>query len=166
MSRSSSTSSCSSGSRPHIGVIGGSDCTEVVAQLAEQVGAGIAQRGGVLVCGGLTGVMEAACRGAKQAGGTTIGILPGYRREEANAYVDIAIATGLGEARNLAIIRTADRIVAIDGSHGTLSEIGFALRMGKRVVGLETWDIRGVIRAESSEQALDLAFEGLVPGSG
>jgi uncharacterized protein (TIGR00725 family) len=166
MSRSSSTSICSSRSRPHIGVIGGSDCTEVVAQLAERVGAGIARRGGVLVCGGLTGVMEAACRGAKQAGGPTIGILPGHKREEANAHVDIAIATGLGEARNLAIIRTADRLIAIDGSHGTLSEIGFALRMGKRVVGLDTWDIRGVIRAESPEQALDLVFEGLVPGSG
>jgi uncharacterized protein (TIGR00725 family) len=165
MSPGSSMSTCSSRNRPHIGVIGGSECAARVAQLAEQVGAGIARRGGVLVCGGLTGVMEAACRGAKKAGGTTIGILPGREREEANEHVDIAIATGLGEARNLAIIRTADRLIAIDGSHGTLSEIGFALRMGKRVVGLETWDIAGVIRAESLEQALELVFEGLRPTS-
>ncbi|UCG42751.1 MAG: TIGR00725 family protein [candidate division WOR-3 bacterium] len=154
-------SNCSSRNRPHIGVIGGSECATEVAQLAERVGAGIAERGGVLVCGGLAGVMEAACRGAKQAGGTTIGILPGHERAAANEHVDIAIATGLGEARNLSIIRTADRLIAIDGSHGTLSEIGFALRVGKRVVGLQTWDIAGVIRAESPEQALDLAFEGL-----
>jgi uncharacterized protein (TIGR00725 family) len=159
-------SSCSSRSKVHIGVIGGSECAAEVAQVAEQVGAGIARRGGVLVCGGLTGVMEAACRGAKQAGGVTIGILPGHKREEANEHVDIAIATGLGEARNLAIIRTADGLIAIDGSHGTLSEIGFALRMGKRVIGLQTWDIAGVVRAESPEQALDLIFEGLRPSSG
>lgn len=118
------------------------------------------------MCGGLTGVMEAACRGAKRVGGTTIGILPGHERRDANEHVDIAIATGLGEARNLAIIRTADGLIAIDGSHGTLSEIGFALRMGKRVIGLQTWDIAGVVRAESPEQALELVFEGLRPSSG
>jgi len=161
MSLSSSMSTSSSRSRVHIGVIGGSECSDGVARLAEKVGAGIANRGAVLVCGGLTGVMEAACRGAKQAGGFTIGILPGHDRHEANQHVDIAIATGLGEARNLAIIRTADRLIAIDGSHGTLSEIGFALRMGKWVVGLETWDVAGVVRAESPEQALDLVFDGL-----
>lgn len=103
-------------------------------------------------------MMEAACRGAKRAGGLTIGILPGPDRSEANRYVDVAIASGIGEARNLAIIRTADVLIAIGGSYGTLSEIGFALRMGKKVVGLRTWDIKGIVRADSPAAALSLAM--------
>ena len=142
----------------HVGIIGGAECAADIERLAEQVGAGIARRGATLVCGGQTGVMEAACRGAQTAGGMTIGILPGVDRAQANPYVDVAIATGFGEARNLAIIRTADVLVAIAGSYGTLSEIGFALRMGKRVIGLRTWDIDGIEPADSPEQALELAF--------
>jgi len=108
------------------------------------------------------GVMEAACRGAQQAGGLTVGILPGADREAANAFVDVAIATGLGEARNLAIVRTSDVLIAIAGSHGTLSEIGFALRMGKTVIGLDTWDVRGIVTARSPAEAVELAFRAPV----
>ena len=127
-------------------------------RLAEEVGRLIARAGAALVCGGMGGVMEAACRGAKSEGGLTIGILPGPDRGGANSCVDIAIATGLGEARNLAIIRTSDVLVAVGGSYGTLSEIGFALKMGKRVVGLRTWDIEGVTPAATPAQALRLAL--------
>ncbi len=141
-------------SRFHVGVIGGADCDAETARQAEELGREIARRGAVLVCGGRTGVMEAACRGARAEGGLTIGILPGPDRSEANPHVDVAIATGLGEARNLAIIRTADALIAVDGSHGTLSEIGFALKMGKRVIGLATWNIEGVEKADTPEQAV------------
>ena len=103
--------------------------------------------------------MAAACRGAKAAGGLTVGILPGPERSGANRHVDIAIATGIGEARNLAIIRTADALVAVGGSYGTLSEIGFALKVGKRVVGLKTWDIKGMVPAASAEEAVRLATD-------
>ena len=102
--------------------------------------------------------MAAACRGAKAAGGLTVGILPGPERSGANKYVDIAIATGINEARNLALIRTSDVLIAVGGSYCTLSEIGFALKAGKRVVGLETWDIAGVEKADSPASALALAF--------
>ena len=144
--------------RLHIGVIGGAECDEQTARIAEEVGRLVAREGAVLVCGGMRGVMEAACRGAKEAGGTTIGILPGADRSQGNDYLDVAVATGFGEARNLAILKTADAIIALPGSHGTLSEIGFALRMGKRVIGLDTWDIEGVVRAETAEEAVRLAL--------
>jgi len=144
--------------RLHIGVIGGAECDEQTARIAEEVGRLVAREGAVLVCGGMRGVMEAACRGAKEAGGTTIGILPGADRSQGNDYLDVAVATGFGEARNLAIIKTADAIIALPGSYGTLSEIGFALRMGKRVIGLDTWDIEGVVRAETAEEAVRLAL--------
>jgi uncharacterized protein (TIGR00725 family) len=98
--------------------------------------------------------MEAACRGAKEAGGTTIGILPGTDRNAANAFVDIAIPTGLGEARNALVVRAADALVAVGGGYGTLSEIALALKAGKRVVGLGTWDIEGVEPADSPEAAV------------
>jgi uncharacterized protein (TIGR00725 family) len=144
--------------RRYIGVIGAGECDAEIGDLAEAVGRGIAEAGVVLVCGGMGGVMEAACRGARVAGGTTIGILPGRDRSEANEYVDIAIATGINEARNLAIIRTADVLIAVGGSYGTLSEIGFALKAGKKVVGLKTWDIAGVVRVETADAALSLAL--------
>lgn len=151
--------------------------------MAEQVGRQIARQGAVLVCGGRGGVMEAACRGAKAEGGTTVGILPGMDRQEANAYVDIPIVTGLGEARNAIVVRTADAVVAVSGGYGTLSEIGLALKMGRPVVGLGTWELRregkavdGVDQAGTPEQAVDLALAraeamrsiagGLVQGEG
>ena len=107
------------------------------------------------MCGGLGGVMEAACRGARQAGGTTVGLLPGLDRRDANPYVDVAIPTGLGEARNALVVRTADVLVAVGGGYGTLSEIGLALRTGKHVVGLATWEIDGIERVFSPGDAVD-----------
>ena len=143
--------------RRYIGVIGAGECDAELGRLAEAVGRGIAEAGAVLVCGGMGGVMEAACRGAKAAGGMTIGILPGPDRMGANEYVDVA--TGINEARNLAIIRTADALVAVGGSYGTLSEIGFALKIGKKVVGLRTWDIKGIVPARTAEDAVRLAAQ-------
>ena len=114
----------------------------------------LAEHGAVLVCGGLGGTMEAACRGAKQAGGTTVGLLPGESRSDANRFVDVAIPTGLGEARNALVVRSADVVVAVGGGYGTLSEIALALRAGKRVVGLGTWEIDGVVAAAVAEAAV------------
>jgi len=151
-----------------VAVIGGSAPTEEEAAAAEAVGRALAEGGAVLVCGGRGGVMEAACRGAKSAGGLTIGILPGTNRGEANPYVDIPIVTGLGEARNAIIMRTAQAVVAIGGSYGTLSEIAFALLFGVPVVGLGTWEVRReghtdvpvvyvATPEEAAERALSLA---------
>lgn len=146
--------------RRYVGVIGASECDVRLARVAGEVGAGIGRAGAVLVCGGMGGVMAAACRGAKRAGGLTLGILPGPNRSGANKYVDIAVASGIGEARNLAIIRTSDVLIAVGGSYGTLSEIGFALRMGKKVVGLGTWEIAGMEKAQTPVEALKLAGLG------
>ena len=115
----------------------------------------------MLVCGGLGGVMEAACRGAKEAGATTVGILPGTDRAAANPFVDVAVPTGLGEARNALVVRAADALVAVGGGHGTLSEIALALKAGKRVVGLGTWDIEGVEAAGSPEAAVETVLRDL-----
>jgi uncharacterized protein (TIGR00725 family) len=122
---------------------------------AELVGRELGSRGVVLVCGGLGGVMEAACRGAKEAGGLTVGILPGLDRSDANPYVDVVIATGLGEARNALVVNAADALIAVGGGYGTLSEIGLALRAGKRVVGLGTWEVEGVEALDSPETAVE-----------
>ncbi|OQX87008.1 TIGR00725 family protein [candidate division KSB1 bacterium 4484_87] len=150
--------------KPIIGVIGqGGPVDEEILLLAEQSGKLIAQRGAMLVCGGLGGVMEAACRGAKSENGTTIGILPGQNISEANDFVDIPIATGLGEARNSIVVRSAEVIIAIGGRFGTLSEIGFALAFGKKVIGLRTWQgIDGIHYAENVEHAVKLAFEFII----
>ncbi len=115
----------------------------------------------MLVCGGLGGVMEAACRGAKEAGATTVGILPGTDRAAANPFVDVAVPTGLGEARNALVVRAADALVAVGGGHGTLSEIALALKAGKRVVGLGTWDVEGVEAAGSPEAAVETVLRDL-----
>lgn len=152
-------SSAGTSTRRYIGAIGAGECDAELGRLAEAVGRGIAEAGAVLVCGGMAGVMEAVCRGAKAAGGLTVGILPGPDRAGANRHVDVAIATGIGEARNLAIIRTSDVLIAVGGSYGTLSEIGFALKMGKKVVGLRTWDIKGIIPAATAEEAVQMAAE-------
>ncbi len=151
--------------KPIIGVIGGSAPTEEEAATAEGVGRALAQAGAVLICGGRGGVMEAACRGARAAGGLTIGILPGRNRSEANPYVDVPIVTGLGEARNAIITRTAQAVIAIGGSYGTLSEIGFALSFGVPVVGLWTWEVRReghppapILRASTPEEAVEHAL--------
>jgi len=125
-----------------IGVIGESEFSDPSHQsLAEEVGRLIAREGYLLICGGLSGVMEAACRGAKSAGGQTVGILLGTEAREANSFVDIAIATGLGQARNIIIALTSDALIAIGGGFGTLAELGHALRLGRPVIGLRTWDV-------------------------
>lgn len=136
-------------------VVGPGDADPDVVAAAESVGRGTAERGAVLICGGLGGAMEAACRGAKAAGGTTVALLPGLDRRDANRYVDVAIPTGLGEARNALLVRAADALIAVGGGYGTLSEIGLALRTGKLVVGLDTWEIDGIEQATSPEEAVE-----------
>jgi uncharacterized protein (TIGR00725 family) len=139
-------------------VVGPGEAGSDVLAAAESVGRELARRGAVVVCGGLGGAMVAACRGAKEAGGTTVGLLPGADRTQANPYVDIAVATGLGEGRNALVARTADALVAVGGGYGTLSEIALALRAGKRVVGLGSWEIRGMEPAESPAAAAAAAL--------
>lgn len=145
--------------RRMIGVIGGRRANRALLMEAEHVGRLIASRGAVLVCGGLTGVMEAVAKGARAEGGLTIGILPQDHRRHANQYIDIPIVTGLGIGRNVIIARTADALVAIGGEYGTLSEIAFGLQMEKPVVGIETWDIKGITHADSAEDAVRKIFE-------
>ncbi len=149
------------GSQPRfIGVFGGGTCSADIYELSVQVGNAIAQRGGVIICGGLGGVMEAVCKGAWQAGGVTIGILPTDSVTSANPYVTYPIATGIGIARNSIIVRTASVCLAIDGQYGTLSEIAYALQLGKKVVTLRSWDdIPGVIPANSVDMAISLLFD-------
>ncbi len=150
-----------------IGVIGGSNCTEEINRMAEEVGRGIATGGASLICGGLSGVMEYACKGAKSAGGLTIGVLPGTSKDDANDFVDIPIVTGLSIARNIIIVNTADVLIAIDGGYGTLSEIAFALNLRKPVVALDTWYLESAGKVDDElfyrvgdvEQALELAFK-------
>src|SRR4051812_14436496 len=119
---------------PYVAVVGSGDAPREETAIAERVGRALADAGAVVVCGGLGGVMEGACRGAKAGGGTTVGMLPGDSRTSANEFVDVAIATGLGEARNALVVRAADVLIAVGGSWGTLSEIALALRTGKRVI--------------------------------
>ena len=133
-----------------IAVIGGSDCTPEEARLAEEVGRGLARNGAVLICGGLGGVMEAACKGANAEGGLTVGILPGGSRQTANPYINIPIVTNLGEARNVIVVKSAEAIIAIGGGYGTLSELGHALRNGMPVVGLNTWSLSRNERPDNS----------------
>ena len=122
-----------------IAVIGGSNAAQKDLDAAYQVGLELAKRGAIVLCGGLTGVMEAVCKGAKEAGGTTVGIMPGNNVEDANDYIDIAIPTGLGYARNAIVAGSGRAIIAIDGAYGTLSEIGHGLGDGTPIVGLNTW---------------------------
>jgi uncharacterized protein (TIGR00725 family) len=138
-----------------IGVIGSGQDDPELNRLAEEVGGLIASEGFVLVNGGLGGVMEGSARGAKGAGGTTVGILPGLDPSSANPYIDIPVSTGLGEGRNLLIVRAASALIAIGGGYGTLSEIALALKVGRPVVGLRTWDVSTEITiAESAADAL------------
>jgi uncharacterized protein (TIGR00725 family) len=127
--------------RVHVAVSGGGEAGETACRLAEDVGRELARRGAVVVTGGLGGAMEAACRGAKAEGGTTLGILPSHDRADANEWVDVAVPTGLGEARNTLVVRAADAVIAVAGEFGTLSEIALALRLGTPVVGLRTWEL-------------------------
>ena len=154
-----------------ISVIGQSQASAEIWTLAEQVGKELAARGVTLACGGLGGVMEAACKGAKSAGGTTIGILPGSDPAEANRWVDIPICTGLGHVRNVIVVRAGRAVIAVGGAYGTLSEIGHALGDGIPVIGLRTWAIvrdgaqdTSIIVADDPVHAVDKAIEAAQRG--
>jgi uncharacterized protein (TIGR00725 family) len=140
-----------------VAVIGPGDASAAELAVAEEVGARLVDLGATVVTGGLGGVMEAASRGAKSRRGLTIGLLPGLDRSEANGWVDVAIATGLGEIRNALIVRTSDALVAVGGGAGTLSEIGFALKLGRPVVGVGTFNVEGVVQVGSAAEAAALA---------
>lgn len=129
------------GNNKFIAVIGGSQPSAKETRLAEAVGRELAKQGVIVVCGGLGGVMEATCKGASSEGGLTVGILPGDSRESANPYVQIPIVTGMGYARNIAVVKSAQAVIAIGGSYGTLSEISYALANGIPVIGLKTWSL-------------------------
>jgi hypothetical protein len=150
--------------RVRIGVIGGARPEARFEKIAREVGRRVAEAGAVLVCGGLAGVMKAAAQGAKEAGGLTIGILPGAQPSDANASIDVPIATGLGYTRNSLVAMNADVLIAIDGEYGTLSEIAYGRIFGKPVIGLESWDVKGVERAETPEAAVRMALT-LVSGA-
>jgi uncharacterized protein (TIGR00725 family) len=136
-----------------------------IADLARQVGREVAQKGAVLLCGGLGGVMAAAARGAQEAGGVSLGILPDADRRRANPYLTYSIATNLGHARNILIAHSADAVIAVDGDYGTISEAAIALKLRKPVVALEAaWDLRGLQRAETARQAVDLVWAALGKG--
>lgn len=137
-----------------IGVIGAGEADRELIARAESVGEKIAREGGILVCGGLGGVMEAACRGAFGVGGMTVGILPGADPEGGNPYLSIKVVTGMGHARNVILIKSCRAVIAVGGGHGTLSEIALALKMGIPVIGLGTWDIPGVQQVSSPDEAL------------
>jgi uncharacterized protein (TIGR00725 family) len=151
----------------YIAVIGGGQCSAAQYSLAEQVGTLVGEQGAVLVCGGLAGVMEAAARGAKEAGGTTIGILPGHDRAPANSYLDYVITTGLGQGRNLAVVSSGDAVIAVGGEYGTLSEIGLAAKIGRPVVILGGWRLQhergteGIWYASSAEEAMVLTLRAV-----
>lgn len=154
--------------RPYVAVVGAGVADEDLERRAFEVGRLLAAGGAVVLSGGLGGVMEAACRGAKEAGGATVALLPGLSRAEANAYVDVALPTGMGEMRNALIVRAADVVVAIAGEYGTLSEVAFALKTATPVVGLGTWqlvregaEVDAFPTAASPEEAVDLAFGNL-----
>ncbi len=149
-----------------IAVIGGSEPSPKEARLAEEIGRELAKRGATLVCGGLGGVMEAACRGASLEGGVTIGILPGDSPKAANPYVQIPIVTGMGYARNVSVVKSAQAVIAIDGSYGTLSEIAHALQSDIPVIGLNTWELsrngqqdNSIILAQNPTEAVNKALD-------
>ena len=147
--------------RPRIvGVIGASDLPIELHPAAELIGREVAARQAVLLTGGLTGAMEAASKGAKAAGGLTIGILPGFSPQDANPYIDLPIVTGLSEARNLIIVRTAEVLIAVGGGPGTLSEIAFALKLHKPVISLDSWNVADeIICVRTPQEAVARAFE-------
>jgi uncharacterized protein (TIGR00725 family) len=149
-----------------VAVIGTGQSDPALEEAAEAIGAGLANAGMTVVCGGLEGVMAAACRGAKAHGGRTVGILPGRDPAMANPWIDVAIPTGFGEARNALVVASGEAVIAVGGGYGTLAEIAFALKAGTRVIGLHTWDIPGVEAVESPSDAVErltLALEGRTP---
>jgi uncharacterized protein (TIGR00725 family) len=153
--------------RVQISVIGAGESEEEIFRTAEEVGRRIAEAGAVLICGGRGGVMEAASRGAAEAGGTVIGVLPTLSPADANPYVTHAVATGIGEARNLAVVASGEAVIALGGEWGTLSEIAHARKIGRPVVAIRSWTLRnragtdlGIVEAETPEQAVSAALSG------
>jgi uncharacterized protein (TIGR00725 family) len=145
--------------RRWVAVVGSGRADAETAGRAEAVGRALAERGAVVVCGGLGGVMEAACRGAREAGGLTVGILPGLRRADANPWVEVAIPTGMGELRNGLVVRAADAVIAVGGEFGTLAEIALALKAGLPVVGLGTWEL---VRAGETVSGIEVEHDPVV----
>lgn len=148
-----------------VAVVGNAICTPDVAKLAEEVGARLAEKKALLICGGLKGVMEAAAKGAKSKGGTTVGILPGISKREASQYIDIPIVTGMDQGRNIIIVRSSDALIAVGGGFGTLSEIAYALKLNVPVIGLNTWEIakqgkeiRDIHAAQTPQEAVESAL--------
>lgn len=148
-----------------IAVIGDASCSAEEARLAEAVGELLAQRSATVICGGLGGVMEAVCRGAKSKGGLTIGVLPGEDSNMANRHVDIPIVSGVGYARNMAVVKSAQAVIAIGGNYGTLSEIAYALKRNIPVIGLDTWSLSrngredgSIIEVHGAAEAVDKAI--------
>jgi uncharacterized protein (TIGR00725 family) len=149
-----------------VGVIGSSNAEPELLKLAEEVGAEIARNGAAVVCGGLSGVMEAVCRGARREGGLTIGIIPSDDKRDANQYIQIPIVTGMGMGRNVMLVKTADVLIAVGGEFGTLSEIAHALNIGKKVIGLRTWklekahtrNIPNLVEVDTPKKAVALAL--------
>jgi uncharacterized protein (TIGR00725 family) len=150
---------------PYVAVVGPGEATPEEAGAAEQIGAGLAGAGAVVVCGGLGGVMAAACRGACDAGGMTVAILPGSDRRAANEWARVVIPTGMGEMRNALVVRAADAVIAVGGAYGTLSEVALALKSGVPVVGIDTWPIEGVVGVDSPADAVTAALARAAGGS-
>ena len=144
-----------------ISVIGGSKCSREVEQIAHKIGEIVAKVGAILICGGLGGVMKAVCQGAKSAHGLTVGIIISYDKNDANEYCDIVIPSGLGYARNVLVVQAGDIVVALPGEYGTLSEVAFALQFKKPVISLNSWDIPGVIKVKTVEEAAEKVREYL-----
>lgn len=149
-----------------IGIIGSGDKQKSHDSLAEEVGRLLGGRGAVLVCGGLSGIMEAASRGCEQAGGVAIGILPGSDKQDANPHIGFAIPTGMGIARNVLVVRASDALIALTGGPGTMSEIALALNIGKPVIDLGNWNIRGTLKASTAHEAVAMAFEKAAESAG
>ncbi|MFQ5454563.1 MAG: TIGR00725 family protein [Candidatus Zixiibacteriota bacterium] len=150
--------------KPIIAVVGAGKCSKKLKDMAAEVGHYVAENGGVIVCGGLGGIMEGAARGAKEAGGITIGILPTTNKEDANEYIDYIIPTGFGEARNIMVVRTADVVIAFPGKYGTLSEMAFTLQAQKPLISVNAWKLGDDITqtnspVEAAKMALKLAGE-------
>lgn len=150
----------------YVAVVGAGEASEAERSVAEEVGRILGERGAVLICGGLGGVMDAAARGAAGAGGIVVGLLPGDDRTVANPHLTIALTTGLGEMRNPLVVRAVDAVIAVGGSYGTLSEIAFALRTNTPVVGLGTWDLPEIIVAPGPAEAVELALALADAGAG
>ncbi|MEW6412219.1 MAG: TIGR00725 family protein [Candidatus Zixiibacteriota bacterium] len=146
--------------KPVIAVVGANKCSKKLRDMAAEVGRYVAENGGIIVCGGLGGIMEGAAQGAREAGGTTIGIIPGDNPNDANEFIDIVIPTGIGEARNALVVRTADAVIAFPGKYGTLSEMAFTLQAGKPLISVNAWSLGDdVVQATTPREAAEMAMK-------